>query len=83
MYDVIFASPKDTVIDQAITEIRAKFDIEYQGTLDDYIGINIESLSNGKTKRLQPRLIDQIVQDVNLIQRAPLHSTPENSSMIL
>ena len=46
--DGIFASPSDAEINQAITEIGAKFDIEYQGTLDDYIGVNIESLTDFK-----------------------------------
>ena len=56
----IFASPSDTAIDQDIMETGVKFDIEYQGTLNDYIGVNIESLSDGKIKNLQPQLIDQI-----------------------
>ena len=44
----IFSSPKNVAITKAITEIQAKFDIKYQGTLDDQIGINIESLPDGK-----------------------------------
>ena len=64
--DRIFASPIDAVIYQGITDIRSNFDVEDQGTLDDYIGVNIESLPNGKIDISQPHLIDQIVQDVNL-----------------
>ena len=80
MDDGIFASPSDTEIDQAITEIGLKFDIEDQGTLNEYIGVNIQSLPNGKVKLSQHHLIDQII---NLAQRAPLQSTPANSIVIL
>ena len=37
----IFYSQSDAAINQAITYIRAKFYIENQETLDNYIGINI------------------------------------------
>ena len=39
--DGIFASPSKAEIDQAITEIGNKFDIEYQGIFNNYIGVNI------------------------------------------
>ena len=41
-------------------EIRDKFYIEDQGTLENYIDIHIDYLTNGKTKISQPHLIDQI-----------------------
>ena len=62
----IFASPSDTEIDQATTEIGEKFTIEDQGTLDDYIDVNIDSLPDRKVDLSQNHLIDQIVEDVNL-----------------
>ena len=60
MDDGIFESPSNTSIDQAITEIGIKFDIENQGNLNDYTGVNIESLTDGKIKISQPHLIDTI-----------------------
>ena len=69
--DVIFVSPSHTSIDQAIMEIGLKFDIDDQGTLNNYIGLNIESLLDNKIKLSQPHLIDQIVKRVNVVQRSP------------
>ena len=43
----IFASPSNAEINQKITEIGSKFDIEDQGTLDDNIIVNIEYLPTG------------------------------------
>ena len=83
MDDGIFASPSGSDINQEIMEIGVKFYIEYQGTLDNYIGFNIVSLSNRKINLLQPQLIDQILKDVNLARRAPPHSTSAKSSVIL
>ena len=83
MDDGIFTSPRDKAIERAITEIGSKFDIEDLETLDDYIGLNIKSLPDGKIKISQPHLIDQIVQDTNLMRRALPLSTPAKSRMIL
>ena len=79
----IFDSLSDTSIDQATAEIGANFDTEDQGTLENYIGINIESLTNRKINLSKLHLIDQIVQDVNIAQRVPPLSTSEEYSVIL
>ena len=39
--DGIFTSPIDSEIDQAIKDIGTKVEIEDQGTLNNYIGVNI------------------------------------------
>ena len=67
VYEGIFSYPSDTSINQAIAYITAKFDIEDQVSLNNYIGANIESLINVKINIFQPHLIDQIAQDVNLM----------------
>ena len=46
MVDIIFAYPSEESIDKEIKEIGSKFYIEDKETFDNYIGINIESLSN-------------------------------------
>ena len=56
--DGIFASPSYIEIYQAIMEIAAKFGIEGQGDLDEYIDVNMDSLPNGNIKLLHPHLID-------------------------
>ena len=79
----IFSSPSNASIDQAITYIGDKFDIEYQGTLDNYIGFNVQFLPGGKINILQNNMIYQITQGVNLVGRLPPLSTPAKSSVIL
>jgi hypothetical protein len=49
-------------IDQAILELRASgYDIEDMGDVNDYLGINFESLPGGKVKLFQPHIIDAIL----------------------
>ena len=53
-----------------------------QRNLNDYIGINIYFPPDGNIKPLQPHLIEQIAQDLNLSQRAPPRPTPAKYRMI-
>ena len=57
VYNGVFASPSGAAINQAIMEIGLNFDVEYQGTLDDYIRVNIKSLPDRKINISQPHLI--------------------------
>ena len=79
----IFASPSSEAINQAIRDIRNKFNIEDQGTLEYYIVINIEAIRNGKLKLSRLHLIDHIYQAVNMLRRASPSSMPENLSLII
>jgi hypothetical protein len=45
--DGIFASPSQKAIDQAIKELKQRFDMEDQGSITDYLGVNVEHLPNG------------------------------------
>jgi hypothetical protein len=86
--DGIFACPDPKEIDKAIKELsdptkaKAKFIIEDQGNIADYLGINFERLTNGKIKMSQPHLIDQIIQEVN-IKKTDKRSVPAAPSKIL
>ena len=53
----MFSSPSDAQIGQVIRDIGANIDIEYQGTLGNYIKVNIESLPERKINLLQPHLV--------------------------
>jgi hypothetical protein len=82
--DGIFVSPHKSEIDQAIADLqKAGYDIEDKGTLKDYLGVNIEYLSNGKIKLSQPHIIDQIIHDVGLTPHSRTQSTPARSTKIL
>jgi hypothetical protein len=64
-------------IDQAILELRAAgYEIEDMGDVNDYLGINFESLPGGKVKLSQPHLTDEILPDVKLTPKDSTRRTP-------
>ena len=82
--DGIFASPSNAAIDLAIVKLRAaKYDIEDQGTLADYLGVNVETLADGRIKLSQPLLIDQLLNDVRIPARSTKAQTSAKSTRIL
>jgi len=82
--DGIFIGPNAKEIDRAITDLtQAGYDIDDKGTLQDYLGVNIERLKDGRIKLSQPHLIDQILQDVGLSTRSRTRPTPAKSTVIL
>ena len=53
--DGIFVSPNNQHITDAIQELKhQKLDIEDQGDLNDYLGVNVTTLENGDIKLSQP-----------------------------
>ena len=70
--DGIFIHPDSREIDKAIKDLqdinkaKARFVIEDQGSINDYLGINFEYLADGKIKLSQPHLINQIIEEVNV-----------------
>ena len=82
--DGIFLGPNSNDIDKAIAELKAEgFDIEDQGDIADYLGVNVERVDGDKIKLSQPHLIDEIIRDVNLSSRAQSKSTPAAPTKIL
>ena len=81
--DGIFASPDKQAIDKAISELKEHCDIEDQGDITDYLGVNVERLPNGDFKLSQPHLIRQIVDEVKLSKRIAGRQTPAASTKIL
>jgi hypothetical protein len=86
--DGIFAGPNKDDIDKAIqdltnpTKAKATFNIEDQGNIADYLGINFETRENGLIKVSQPHLIDQIIKEVNL-KSGDRKSVPASPSKLL
>jgi histone deacetylase 1/2 len=82
--DGIFVSPKASDIDTAIADLQAaKYNLEDQGKITDYLGINFEYLEGGRIKLSQPLLIEQIINDVRVPRTAKTRTTPALSSRIL
>jgi hypothetical protein len=81
--DGIFASPEKKEIDKAIREMKALFDIDDQGDITDYLGVNVEHLPNGDIKLSQPQLINQIIEELKLSKHIAGRQTPAASTKIL
>ena len=81
--DGIFASISKEEIDKAIREMKQHFNLEDQGDIKDYLGVNVEQMANGDIKLTQPHLIKQIVDELKLPLRSAGRSTPANSTKIL
>jgi hypothetical protein len=65
--DTIIIDPKDQAIDKVIEDLRElKFNVTDEGQIEDYLGVKIERMEDGKLKFSQPHLIDQILHDLNL-----------------
>jgi hypothetical protein len=68
--DTILIDPSDKAIDNIIQELKdQKFNVTDEGQIEDYLGVRIEKLKDGRIKMSQPHLIQQILQDLNLEQR--------------
>ena len=81
--DGIFASPSDDEITKAIADLRSlQCDIEDQGDIEDYLGVNVMRDSEG-IHLTQPHLVDQIIHDVGIKHTDPTKLTPAASTIIL
>jgi hypothetical protein len=70
--DGIFASISKEEIDKAICEMKQHFNLEDQGDIKDYLGVNVEQMANGDIKLTQPHLIKQIVDKLNCLSDLPV-----------
>ena len=83
--DSILAGPDPQEIDEVIAQMRkVKLDITIEGTLEDFLGVNIDRKPNGTIHLTQPHLIDSILKDLNLLGKGvKTRDTPASSSKIL
>jgi len=64
--DCLLFSPDQAVINQVISTLQLHYQIGAQGTVQDFLGINISTDADGATHFTQPGLITSILQDLNL-----------------
>lgn len=87
--DRIFLSPSNDNIDKAVKDLmnqykaKRKFNVDDQGDITDYLGINFDLMDDGKYKLWQPHLIDQIIEDVGVKANELNRPTPAASTKIL
>ena len=83
--DSILAGPDGAELDEIIERMReAQLDLTVEGTLSDFLGVNISRMDDGKYVLTQPRLIDSVIQEV-IPQGLPvsLKDIPMASSRLL
>ena len=51
--DAIILAPDDSTIDQCISDLSTSFLVEDQGTIEDYLGVQVTRLSDGSFKLSQ------------------------------
>jgi hypothetical protein len=83
--DSIIAGPDPKEIDSVIKEIqKVGLDITVEGTLEDFLGVNISRKADGSTHLTQPHLIDQILKDLRLDgDNVTPKTTPASSTTLL
>jgi hypothetical protein len=61
-----YNSPSQTVIDTVVSTLRHDYEIGDQGSVQDFLGVNIRVDDTGFTHFTQPALIQSILSDLNL-----------------
>jgi hypothetical protein len=66
--DCIILDPKDKGVETCIQDLKQHFNVEDEGTIEDYLGVKVEQqLESGSFNLTQPHLIDSILRDLKLI----------------
>jgi hypothetical protein len=81
--DGILVSPNQDNINKELKLIQERLNISVEGTLSDYVGVNIERTEDGKIHMTQPNIIKSILEELNFKENTKERSTPAYSSTIL
>jgi hypothetical protein len=65
--DCIILDKTDEGIQKCIDDLQKIFEVEDEGTIEDYLGVKVEELMDGSIKLSQPHLIDSILEDLGLV----------------
>jgi Reverse transcriptase (RNA-dependent DNA polymerase) len=76
--DDTLLDPLTTTLDERMKEISTFFEIEDQGTIQDYLGIKIRHTNSGQIQFTQPHLITSILVNLELLDSKG--KTKENTS---
>ena len=89
MDDGIFCSKDNTLINETIgkltniKEAKKSLNIDDQGDIADYLGLNFEKLESGKIKISQPHLVQQITDEVGLTPKSYTKTVPAAPTKLL
>ena len=77
--DCIIFGPDRPSIDAVVADLRAcshRFTVDDQGDIGDFLGIQVQKLSDGTIQLTQPQLIDSIIIDLHLQSGSNTKKTP-------
>jgi Reverse transcriptase (RNA-dependent DNA polymerase) len=69
MDDSILIDPDQSKIEQAMSDLQARFEVQDEGDLSDYLGVKIHKHQDGSIDFPQPQLIDSILEDLKLVEQ--------------
>jgi len=83
--DSILAGPNKEELDQVIADIKKQgLKITDEGTIADFLGVNIQKKEDGSFHLTQPKLIQSILEELKLTQEnLTIKDTPMASSKLL
>jgi Reverse transcriptase (RNA-dependent DNA polymerase) len=81
--DGIFVSPDDNQLAEELKVLQENFKVSVEGTLSDYVGVNIERTEDNKIHMSQPNIIRSILKELNFTDDTKSQSTPAYSSTVL
>ena len=81
--DVIINNLTTTGLDEAVDLIKDNADVDDQGEINDYVGVNMTHNDDGSIHMTQPHLIASILKDVRLTKESKPAPTPALSTVIL
>ena len=73
----------NTFVNKKTKKKSRAFNITDEGTLSDYLGVEIKQLPNGTIKLSQPHMIDSILKDLNFNDKTKSKPTPAPSNIRL
>jgi hypothetical protein len=63
----ILIDPDTSKIEQAMSDLQGKFEVQDKGDLSEYLGVKIRKHKDGSIEFTQPQLIDLILEDLKLL----------------
>ena len=81
--DGILISPNQEAINKELEIFKARFDISVEGTLSDYVGVNIERVDDDTIHMSQPNIINSILKELNFNDDTKAVDTPAYSTNVL
>jgi Reverse transcriptase (RNA-dependent DNA polymerase) len=81
--DGLFVSPNPESIQRELKSIREIFSVTVEGTLSDYVGVNIERTQDNSIRLTQPQLLNSILKELNFTDDTKIACTPAYSTTIL